>query len=78
MGSEGKKTTGGGTRGRVYDAMLDWHLRRDRQMAFVAGPRQVGKTTTTGTTPMTGPSSSPARPPRPSDSRSSGCDPGLR
>ena len=26
--------------------MLDWHLRRDRQMAFVAGPRQVGKTTT--------------------------------
>ena len=46
MGSEGKKTTGGGTRGRVYDAMLDWHLRRDRQMAFVAGPRQVGKTTT--------------------------------
>ena len=46
MGSEGKKTTGGGTRGRGYDAMLDWHLRRDRQMAFVAGPRQVGKTTT--------------------------------
>lgn len=46
MGSEGKKTTGGGTRGRVYDAMLDWHFRRDRQMAFVAGPRQVGKTTT--------------------------------
>lgn len=46
MGSGGKKTTNNATRGRVYDAMLDWHFRRDRQMAFVAGPRQVGKTTT--------------------------------
>lgn len=46
MASNGKKTEIAAARGRVYDAMLDWHLRRDRQMAFVAGPRQVGKTTT--------------------------------
>lgn len=31
---------------RVYDAMLRAHLAENRQMAFVAGPRQVGKTTT--------------------------------
>ncbi|MCI0650658.1 MAG: ATP-binding protein [Planctomycetes bacterium] len=31
---------------RVYDGMLDQHLKSLRQMAFVAGPRQVGKTTT--------------------------------
>ena len=31
---------------RVYDAVLRTHLRRHRQMAFVSGPRQVGKTTT--------------------------------
>jgi uncharacterized protein len=31
---------------RLYDAVLDRHLREERQMAFVAGPRQVGKTTT--------------------------------
>lgn len=31
---------------RIYDAMLRDHLRRHRQMAFVSGPRQVGKTTT--------------------------------
>jgi len=31
---------------RVYDVMLAEHLRQRRQMAFVAGPRQVGKTTT--------------------------------
>jgi len=31
---------------RVYDAMLLQHRRRHRQMAFVSGPRQVGKTTT--------------------------------
>ena len=31
---------------RVYDAVLDEALREHRQMAFVAGPRQVGKTTT--------------------------------
>jgi hypothetical protein len=30
---------------RVYDAILKQHLRDHRQMAFVAGPRQVGKTT---------------------------------
>jgi len=35
-------------RERIYDAMLDRHLREDRQMAFVAGPRQVGKTTACG------------------------------
>jgi hypothetical protein len=30
---------------RVYDAVLRRHLENDRQMAFVSGPRQVGKTT---------------------------------
>jgi len=33
-------------RRRLYDAMLDEHLAVHRQMAFVTGPRQVGKTTT--------------------------------
>jgi uncharacterized protein len=33
-------------RPRVYDQMLRDHLARHRQMAFVSGPRQVGKTTT--------------------------------
>jgi predicted AAA+ superfamily ATPase len=33
-------------RKRIYDAMLTEHLERHRQMAFVTGPRQVGKTTT--------------------------------
>jgi predicted AAA+ superfamily ATPase len=32
-------------RKRLYDAMLAEHLRHNRQMAFVVGPRQVGKTT---------------------------------
>ncbi len=31
---------------RLYEAVLARHLRRHRQMAFVSGPRQVGKTTT--------------------------------
>lgn len=31
---------------RLYSALLDAALRRDRQMAFVTGARQVGKTTT--------------------------------
>jgi predicted AAA+ superfamily ATPase len=31
---------------RIYDAMLNEHLANHRQMAFVSGPRQVGKTTT--------------------------------
>ena len=31
---------------RVYDAFLAEHLASHRQMAFVSGPRQVGKTTT--------------------------------
>lgn len=31
---------------RLYDEMLAAHLRELRQMAFVSGPRQVGKTTT--------------------------------
>ncbi len=30
---------------RLYDAVLQNHLARYRQMAFVSGPRQVGKTT---------------------------------
>jgi len=31
---------------RLYDAMLKEHFAENRQMAFVSGPRQVGKTTT--------------------------------
>lgn len=31
---------------RIYDALLAEHLAQNRQMAFVSGPRQVGKTTT--------------------------------
>jgi len=33
-------------RKRIYDALLTEHLANHRQMAFVSGPRQVGKTTT--------------------------------
>jgi hypothetical protein len=33
-------------RTRVYDGVLTDHFARHRQMAFVSGPRQVGKTTT--------------------------------
>ncbi len=33
-------------RSRIYDALLAEHLTEHRQMAFVSGPRQVGKTTT--------------------------------
>ncbi len=35
-----------GTKSRVYEALLAEHLSSNRQMAFVSGPRQVGKTTT--------------------------------
>jgi predicted AAA+ superfamily ATPase len=31
---------------RIYDRLLKAHLAENRQMAFVSGPRQVGKTTT--------------------------------
>jgi len=31
---------------RIYNKLLNEHFINDRQMAFVAGPRQVGKTTT--------------------------------
>jgi hypothetical protein len=31
---------------RIYDSLLVEHLTNNRQMAFVSGPRQVGKTTT--------------------------------
>ena len=31
---------------RIYDSLLAEHLANHRQMAFVSGPRQVGKTTT--------------------------------
>lgn len=31
---------------RIYEELLEDHLRNNRQMAFVTGPRQVGKTTT--------------------------------
>lgn len=34
------------TRKRFYDSLLADHLSSQRQMAFVSGPRQVGKTTT--------------------------------
>ena len=30
---------------RIYEALLQEHFSNERQMAFVAGPRQVGKTT---------------------------------
>lgn len=33
-------------RARLYDRILRDHLQHNRQMAFVSGPRQVGKTTT--------------------------------
>jgi predicted AAA+ superfamily ATPase len=33
------------TRPRLYSAIIHDHLRRNRQMALVSGPRQVGKTT---------------------------------
>ncbi len=33
-------------RNRFYDTLLNEHLATHRQMAFVSGPRQVGKTTT--------------------------------
>lgn len=32
-------------RRRIYDSILETHLETHRQMAFVSGPRQVGKTT---------------------------------
>ena len=35
-----------GIRQRFYTSLLKHHLASYRQMAFVAGPRQVGKTTT--------------------------------
>ena len=31
---------------RLYDTLLNEHFAHNRQMAFVSGPRQVGKTTT--------------------------------
>ncbi len=34
------------TKRRLYDALLTEHLEKNRQMAFISGPRQVGKTTT--------------------------------
>ena len=33
-------------RSRLYDSLLAEHLATQRQMAFISGPRQVGKTTT--------------------------------
>jgi predicted AAA+ superfamily ATPase len=35
---------------RVYEAVIRQHFREDRQMLFLSGPRQVGKTTTARTT----------------------------
>ena len=34
------------TESHIYDALLAEHLGVNRQMVFVSGPRQVGKTTT--------------------------------
>ena len=31
---------------RIYETILNDHLKRHRQMALMTGPRQVGKTTT--------------------------------
>ena len=33
---------------RVYEGVLGRHLAEDRQMVFISGPRQVGKTTLSG------------------------------
>ena len=30
---------------RIYNTMVDAHIRDYRQMVFISGPRQVGKTT---------------------------------
>lgn len=30
---------------RIYQNLIEWHLKKYRQMAFLMGPRQVGKTT---------------------------------
>ena len=30
---------------RVYQAIIEEHFKNNRQMAFISGPRQVGKTT---------------------------------
>jgi predicted AAA+ superfamily ATPase len=30
---------------RIYDVLLEEHLKNHRQMAFLSGARQVGKTT---------------------------------
>ena len=40
------KTSGFRPKKRIYDRILAEHLSGERQMAFVSGPRQVGKTTT--------------------------------
>jgi uncharacterized protein len=42
----GRKMVSMTLRPRLYDSILAEHLGRLRQMAFIAGPRQVGKTTT--------------------------------
>ena len=34
------------TKKRIYDSLIDEHLSTHRQMLFLSGPRQVGKTTT--------------------------------
>ncbi|NOY01059.1 MAG: AAA family ATPase, partial [Verrucomicrobia bacterium] len=34
------------TKQRLYDSLLAEHLSHERQMAFISGPRQIGKTTT--------------------------------
>lgn len=39
---------------RIYDNILDEHLKSNRQMAFLAGPRQVGKTTSAKTVASAG------------------------
>ena len=31
---------------RIYELIMEEHLEKDRQMLFLVGPRQVGKTTT--------------------------------
>jgi predicted AAA+ superfamily ATPase len=34
---------------RIYNSILDEHIKQERQMFFLSGPRQVGKTTTAKT-----------------------------
>ena len=40
---------------RIYEKILESHLEHHRQMVFLSGPRQVGKTTTSLNTSLESP-----------------------